>query len=128
MTYPTFIEKRHDGGFLVSEARGHRSRDRGVIASTADLEAGTVLGLNSTSGIYAPVDPTATDGTENAVAILFNHIYANGIYSNGTDATGTVVTRDAEVNASELVYVNTLTTAELATAAAALKAVGILAR
>lgn len=128
MTYPVFNEKRHDGGFLVSEANGHRSRERAVIASTADLEAGTVLGLATATGIYAPVNPAATDGTQTASAILFNHIYAEGIYSNGSEATGTVIARDAEVNASEFVFVNTLTTAQVTAVNQSLKSAGIVAR
>jgi hypothetical protein len=128
MTYPVFNEKRHDGGFLISEANGHRSRERAVIASSADLEAGTVLGLTTATGIYAPVNPAATDGTQTAAAILFGHIYADSIYSNGTDATGTIIARDAEVNASELVYVDTMTAAQTTAALASLKSAGIVAR
>lgn len=128
MSYPVFTEKRHDGGFLISEDNGHRSRERGVIASTADLEAGTVLGLTTATGIYAPLNPAAADGTQTATAILFNHIYASGIYSNGVNATGTIIARDAEVNGSELVYVNTLTPAQQTSATQSLKSAGIISR
>lgn len=40
----TFTEKLHTGGFLLSEADGQRSRENGIVASGADLGAGTVLG------------------------------------------------------------------------------------
>ncbi|MBB2981752.1 head decoration protein [Paraburkholderia tropica] len=41
------IEKRHDGGFLVTEARGHRSRDIVVLGGAAVILAGQVLGLKA---------------------------------------------------------------------------------
>lgn len=37
-------EFRHAGGFMVSEARGHRSRQSGTITGAALLRAGTILG------------------------------------------------------------------------------------
>jgi hypothetical protein len=44
MAQTPLIENRHDGGFLVSESRGHRSRDRGIISGAAKVNAGQVLG------------------------------------------------------------------------------------
>ena len=44
MTQTPLIEGRHDGGFLVSESRGHRSRDRGTLSGAATIPAGQVLG------------------------------------------------------------------------------------
>ncbi|CAB3759409.1 head decoration protein [Paraburkholderia solisilvae] len=42
---PTILtEARHDAGFLVSEARGHRSRDRATLSGGAKMNAGQVLG------------------------------------------------------------------------------------
>lgn len=39
------IENWHAGGFLVSEARGHRSRDVGLFAGGVKIQPGTVLGF-----------------------------------------------------------------------------------
>jgi Bacteriophage lambda head decoration protein D len=45
LTQTPLIENWHDGGFLVSEARGHRSRDVGLLGGGAKILPGTVLGL-----------------------------------------------------------------------------------
>lgn len=63
MTSPVLTERRHSGGFLVSEANGQRSRDQVTIlqqasnfqsSSTPILPAGVVLGevLDGTSATY----------------------------------------------------------------------------
>lgn len=46
------IEQWHAGGFLVSEARGHRSRDAATIGGTTKVYPGTVLGLQA-GGVVA---------------------------------------------------------------------------
>jgi hypothetical protein len=43
----TLTEKLHSGGFLISEASGHRSRDNKVLITGQNLLAATVLGLIS---------------------------------------------------------------------------------
>jgi Bacteriophage lambda head decoration protein D len=58
----------HDGGFIVSEANGHRSRDRGVITGAAKFLAGTVLGQS----IYGAVTSAVKTGgnTGNGTFVL----------------------------------------------------------
>jgi hypothetical protein len=44
MSQTPLVENRHDGGFLVSESRGHRSRDRATLSGAVKIQAGQVLG------------------------------------------------------------------------------------
>jgi len=45
-----------------------------IIAQSGQLAAGTVLGQITASGVYAPLNPTASDGSQKAAAILCNDI------------------------------------------------------
>lgn len=213
-------EPFHAGGYIVSEANGHRSRETVTIKSGADLLAGTVLGkittgaqsvgapaafasnagdgspgtftadagapagdykivfiepvtnlgtfqvfkpdgtldgtgkvgtayngsINGTiadgtndfvagdgftvtvsyaagSGKYAIHDPSASDGTQNAIAIL----YADAAAASA-DKVATITARDTEVNASELVWKSGMTDNQKTAATTALAAYGIIAR
>ncbi|MGF6792766.1 head decoration protein [Paraburkholderia sp. 35.1] len=125
MSTPTVLsEQWHDGGFVVSEANGHRSRDQVTLSGGTKVYAGTVLGHLTASGDYVPLNPGgAGDGSETAAGILW-----------GTkDATvgpvsATAITRDAEVNASELIWPSGATPSQIATATAQLASVGIILR
>ncbi|WP_233869675.1 head decoration protein [Paraburkholderia adhaesiva] len=50
-TVPPLFEIWHDGGFLVSEANGHQSRDEITLTGGAKVLAGTVLGQVTTNGV-----------------------------------------------------------------------------
>ncbi|MEB2511319.1 head decoration protein [Burkholderia multivorans] len=54
------IENRHAGGFLVSEARGHRSRDAVVLGGGVKILAGQVLGFKSGGVAVAAAAPANT--------------------------------------------------------------------
>lgn len=60
-------ETTHAGGFILSEANGHLSRENGVLNSGQDLAAGTVLGRLKT-GAGAKISGTG-DGTIGAVTL-----------------------------------------------------------
>lgn len=76
------------------------------------------------SGKYNAYDPTATNGLEDAVAILWDDVDASA-----ADKVGTIVTRDAEVNWAELVWGAAVTTdGHKTTARAALALLGIIGR
>jgi hypothetical protein len=49
-TVPPLVEQWHDGGFLVSEANGHQSRDTITLAAGTPVLAGTVLGKITVAG------------------------------------------------------------------------------
>jgi hypothetical protein len=112
------------GGFIVSEAAGTRSRgDDIVLVSGQNLAAGAVLGLITASGKYAEYDDDAVDGTEDAVAILYDAVDASA-----ADQPCVAIVRDAEVNTDELVWEATQTAPQIANGIADLAALGIIAR
>lgn len=81
--------------FLLSEAKGERSRDVVTMApNVAPIQAGTVIGKVTASGLYVPYSNAAADGSQTAVGILRNYLPIS------TVNTKTVAfTRDCEVDA-----------------------------
>lgn len=67
-------ETVHAGEFLLSEGAGKISREAISVVAGPALIAGQVLGLVTASGEFAPYDPEAEDGRENAACILFASI------------------------------------------------------
>lgn len=101
----TLTEGRYAGEFLLSEAPGTLSRDAGTVdvpASTT-LEPGTVLGLLSATGHWAPYDDANSDGSETAAGILCGPRLVNDeVTEVSLDAA--IVTRLAEVRSADLVW------------------------
>ncbi|HDS0929586.1 TPA: head decoration protein [Pseudomonas putida] len=64
-------EPVHAGEFLLSEGAGKISREAINVVAGPALVAGQLLGLVTASGEFAPYNPAAEDGSENAVCILF---------------------------------------------------------
>jgi hypothetical protein len=116
-------EAWHDGGFIVSEANGHRSRDTVTLTGAAKVLAGTVLGVVTASGKYTPLVEGASDGSQNAAAILFGTKDVTA-----ADKPAVVVLRSAEVNASELIWPAGATNNQIAAGLAQLQALGVIAR
>lgn len=85
---------------------------------------GFKLTVAAGSGKFVQMSLTATDGSQVAAGILVSDVTA----PDGVDATGVAVVRDAIVSKSQLVWPATATDAQKATALAALKALGIIAR
>jgi len=115
---------RPTGHYLVSEANGFRARDVGVIASGAGkLDAGAVLGRITASKKLVPLAPGASDGSQTAVAILYE-----GCDATSADVRITVTARDTEVQAAVLVWAGGVTDPQKTAALAQLAALGIVAR
>lgn len=113
----TATEARRPGEFMVSEARGTRSREAiSIEAAEGVLPAGTVL-AKLTAGEYAKYTGLGTAGLETAVGILWATTDASG----ASDVAAAMVARDAEVNSSMLTGLDADATAELA-------ALGIIVR
>lgn len=90
-------ETIHAGEFLLSEANGQISREAINVAAGAALAPGQVLGLITASGEFAPYDPAAEDGTENAACILFGPLGQSDVMRRGR-----AVVRLAEVSEAHL--------------------------
>jgi hypothetical protein len=82
-----------------------------------------VITVSAGSGKWKPWDPANADGSQAVAGILFN-----GKNVTSADKSAVAITRQAEVNASELIYPAGMNAAQIASAAAQLKSLGILAR
>ena len=90
-------ESMHAGEFLLSEGAGNISREAINVAAGAALEPGQILGLVTLTGEFAPYQPTAEDGTENAIAILYGPLGESDVVRRGR-----AVVRMAEVSEAHL--------------------------
>lgn len=108
--------------FLLSEAPGFRSREKDVLKTPQNLEAGTVVALLD-AGKYEILDPAEDDGAEVAAGIL---AYATD--ATDADVEATFIVRDAEVAADRLVWPEGITELQKTAAIAQLADVGIILR
>lgn len=127
-TYPVMTNRIRAGGFMQSEANYARARDKvtleGGTGGAGILYAGTVLGKVTASGKYMPSPASGSDGSQTAVAILWDDADA----TNG-DLEVAVIARDAEVRAADLSYDSSVDTDnEKAAKWTQLAAVGIIVR
>ena len=101
---PVKTEPVHTGEFIVSEGNNSISRELVELASDLTLLPGTVLGKNTTTEVYGPLDPTADTGLQTAAGILWDHVT--------TDVTGgeaVIIARLAEVDEVLLVWPEAIT-------------------
>ena len=117
-------EGTYAGEAIISEANGTRSRAEITVLSGQNLTAGAVIGKVTASGKYKVYTVGATDGSESAIAILFDAVDASS-----ADTTGVILARDMEANVNALVWGATVTTqGHKDTAIASLATVGIIVR
>ena len=90
-------EPIHTGEFLLSEGAGNISRESINVAAGPALDPGQVLGLVTATGEFAPYHPTAEDGTQTAVAILFGPLGESEVVRRGR-----AVVRLAEISEAHL--------------------------
>ncbi len=90
-------ESMHAGEFLLCEGAGNISREAINVAAGAALEPGQILGLVTATGEFAPYKPTAEDGSENAVAILYGPLSESDVVRRGR-----AIVRLAEVSEAHL--------------------------
>jgi hypothetical protein len=111
------------GQFLKYEAPQNYSREDVTVASGQTLVPGQVVGRVTASGKIAAFNPTASDGTQNAIGIAFAAVDASG-----GDKPGVIIARHAiVVDRDNLVWAGSPTNAQKDAAIAQLKALGILA-
>lgn len=91
----SYTETLHASGFLVSEASGHRSRDKITIASGNNLKAGTVLGRTATGTAAATSSGNTGNGTMGAITVSAGAqlgAYRLRVYAAATNAGAFQVT------------------------------------
>jgi len=109
--------------FLINEARGIRSREVGTLASGNNLKSGAVLGRIMLSGLYTEYNPTNSDGSEEAVALLYAAKDASA-----ADTKCVVIVRDCEVNQTKLIWFDGAVSTQKELGILDLEAVGIICR
>lgn len=110
------------GQYIRWEASPSYSRDVETIDATGGaLVAGTVLGRVTASGKLIAHDTAAADGSQAAVAILYEGIDA-------VEESRTVTARVSEVVGDDLTYHDAATTNEKTAINDALKALGVVVR
>ncbi|OCC05252.1 hypothetical protein BA190_10135 [Labrys sp. WJW] len=98
---PVKTEGRHAGEFLLSEADGAYSRDNiKLLAGSGSLPSGRILGKVTATGKFKPHDPAASDGSQDASAILLD----NANVPADADLTVAGITRQAEVKVAALTF------------------------
>lgn len=112
--------------WLKSEAGSYYSRDTAIIAAGSGvLKTGTVLAKLTATGKYVPAAATGADGSQTAVAVLFDR----QVDATIADQKAVIISRQAIVSHAGLIYGSTITDAtKRAAANGQLGAVGVLVR
>lgn len=122
---PVLTENPHAGSFLLSlDSSGNLSRDAiTIVSGSGVLLPGAVLGKVTATGKFAPHDAAASNGAQNAAAILFDRVDATS-----ADANGVGVVRHAEVRREALIWKSGASAAQIAAGLAALSSQMVVAR
>lgn len=111
-----------DGAYLIGGYNNNRTNAQIMLAAKAtEYRAATVLGKVTATGVYKPLDPAATDGSQNFGAILFARRPAS---TSAQRAAGTV--REATLNSNQLFYEVAVNASQKATIESQMAAVGII--
>lgn len=105
------------------EERMEYSRDTVTIASGQNLSIGAVLGKKTADGKYYALNPTATDGTQNALCVL-----AQDTDASAADKKSIVIARHAILARNAVVWPSGITDAQKSTAINQLGDRGIIIR
>lgn len=111
------------GDVLKYEAPNLYSRDEVTVANAQNLAVGTVIGVLTADGTVVALDPSASDGSEVAAGVI-----ASDVDATGGALASWMVARHAIVSDDGLVWPGSINAAQLATATAQLKQLGILIR
>lgn len=114
---------RGAGHFIAGESNFWRSRQHETLVAGNNLKAGTVLGRVTTGGKLTAHTPGASDGSQNAVAILFDDVDATA-----EDKRVVVLARDFEADGKVLIWASGITNTQKNTAIAAFAAQGVVIR
>lgn len=117
------VEGVYPGEYILEEVSLSLCRESITIASGNKLLAGQVLGMITTSGKYAKHDPSKSDGSEMAVAVL-----VDGVDATEADKKGVASVRLTLVNINALVFKAGILSAEKTAALESLKTQFIITR
>jgi hypothetical protein len=114
-----------DGAFMFGEYDPNISGENIVLAASPDDDypPAAVLGKVTATGIFAPLDPAANDGTQNFAGLLYGRRPKS---ANAQKATGVV--RKQGVNGHSLVYMKAVTAPQRTAIEAQMAAAGIIVR
>lgn len=113
---------RGAGNFCIGQSDYERSRETiTVLANTAAMEAGQLLGKVTASGKFVPYAPGAADGSEIFAGLLWDDSALST-----SDRKAVRVYRDQPVNGNALHGYSALSTPQKTALIAAAKAMGII--
>ena len=88
------LSYKTDSDVVKNEGRGRISRDEGILASGSGiLRPGKVLGRITASTKLVPLAPAASDGSQNAAAILLENVDARCFLSRTRVASARLAAR-----------------------------------
>ena len=122
--FPPQSEPNNLGDLLKFEADNLYSRDRVTVAAQQALQLGHVVGRITETGHMAALDPTATDGREQAAGVAIVPI----ITADTPSPDGLIVARHATVADHALVWPKAITPEQRTTCIQQLRAIGVLVR
>lgn len=89
-----------DGAYLIGDFDNNRTNAQAMLAAKATpYLPGTVLGKITATGIYTPVNPAASDGSQ-----LFAGILYGGRPASTSTQRAAITVREATINSNLLVY------------------------
>jgi hypothetical protein len=119
------FQPNYDGDFVITEANGTMSREQIVLLRGARIEAGTVLGKITASGLWTPHDPAAADGSQNAAGVLRDMRPA---LTTADTRRGVIMARNCDLNGKKLIWKAGITVNQRKAAEAQLAATAVLVR
>ena len=117
------IEQNNLGDLLKFEAPNLYSREEITVAQGQKLALGAIIGQDSETDLIKNLNPTATDGTQNALGALITEVDA----TSGNTKT-VIVTRDAILADHAVVWPSAITLEQKAAAIKQLEARGVIIR
>lgn len=119
-----FAEPTGDGHFLSGPNDPNKSNESIMLGiTTVVLPSGLVLGRITATGLYVPLAPAASDGSQTFAGILWGRRPIKT-----TTQRGAAVVRDAVVNGNLLTFINALSTPQRTAMLAAAAAAGVIIR
>lgn len=112
-----------DGAYLIGNFDNNRTNVQGMLAAKAtEYKAGTVLGKITSTGVFTPLNPAASDGSQNFAGINYSRRPANASAAQ----RGAITVREATLNSNLLVWEITVSAPQKAAAEAQMAAAGVI--